>query len=95
MGSLALFRELGDQHEVASCLSNLAVLFKDRRDFAGATVLSYESLQIFRTLGDKRGLMRCLVLLAKLGATQGNHSQAAKLLGMVDALNSTGGSRGH
>lgn len=88
--SLALFRELGDLHEVAACLRNLAVVMRDSQREGSAFARCRESLELFQALGDKRGMVECLVFLARIKAERGALEQAARLLGMADALTDEG-----
>ena len=75
----ALWRELGKEGNVASTLTNIAFLERERRDFEAAQAACEESLLIFRTLGDRRGTALSLSIQAEIAAETGEYARAQSL----------------
>jgi predicted ATPase/DNA-binding XRE family transcriptional regulator len=67
--SLALYRELGDQHGVAFALFILGDALCEQDDFAAGRPLVFESLALYRRLGDRLGIA---MVLQRLGETADN-----------------------
>lgn len=78
--SLALFRRVGDQEDVAGALENLGIVARLRGDLAGARALLEESLAMRRRLEDPPSLAMCLVSLGALLGVQGDFDGARALL---------------
>jgi tetratricopeptide (TPR) repeat protein len=84
--SLALRRELGDKHGVATALGNLGQIALDRQEFATAQALYTESLKLYRDLEDVQGSVECLEGLAGVASALGQVEKAARLGGALDRL---------
>jgi tetratricopeptide (TPR) repeat protein len=69
--SLALMREMGDRHGVATALSNLGHVVGLLGEHAMAQAHHEESLALFRELGDQAGTAATLVRLGHIGNFQG------------------------
>ena len=78
--SLALYRELDDEHGIADALSALALATRTRGEFAAAETMFEEVLSIFRGLGDKQGVARTLDRLGIAVWFQGDDQRASHLL---------------
>ncbi len=78
--SLALFRRVGDQEDVAGALENLGIVSRLRGDLAGSRALLEESLAMRRRLEDPASLAMCLVSLGALLGFQGDFAGARALL---------------
>jgi DNA-binding CsgD family transcriptional regulator/tetratricopeptide (TPR) repeat protein len=62
--ALALWRELGDQENVAWSLFHLAILAIEQGEYASGRALFEETLRMHRDLGNKRGIAASLLRLA-------------------------------
>ena len=88
--AIGLWRELGDEHELASALDSLGwLLVYDLGDDSGALQAFEQSLALRRILGDGLGEARSLVgacqVLVALGETERAESTSRELLGRPDS----------
>ncbi|HLH60694.1 MAG TPA: tetratricopeptide repeat protein [Ktedonobacteraceae bacterium] len=74
--SLALFRELGDQPNIALSLYLLSVVPLMKGDNATARSLSEEALVLFRQMGDKERIAWSLSTLGLIDSQEGKHDIA-------------------
>jgi predicted ATPase/DNA-binding SARP family transcriptional activator len=77
--ALALYRELGDDREVARMLSNLGSVALLEGNNERATALYEETIPLFRNAGDDRGLMITLSNLASIANASGDHVRGRTL----------------
>jgi predicted ATPase/class 3 adenylate cyclase len=77
--SLALFRTLGEQADVANTLHNLGSVVHFQGDLRLATALLDESLTLWRTAGDRWGLAMALSFRGSLARDRGEVTQAIAL----------------
>ena len=77
--SLALSRQLGDQHGIAKSLYDMGQVAYTQDDFAGARALFEESLTLFRQLGDQEGVANALRGLGLVVHSQGDFAGARAL----------------
>jgi predicted ATPase/class 3 adenylate cyclase len=75
--NLALFRDLGDQGNIARALRILGEVACGRGDYEEARAFIEESLAILRELGDKDSLGLSLYYLATVAHSEGNHGAGA------------------
>jgi len=78
--SLVLRRELGDRDGTASCLNDLAVLARDRGDYARSRELLDESLALCRALDNRYGLSFVLNNLSLCALAEGAYERVPPLL---------------
>ncbi len=78
--SLQIFREAGDNREMAESLHALGRVAEVRDDCAAARPLYEESLAIFRELGDRRGMAAVLIDLGRVTHMQGEITLSRPLL---------------
>jgi tetratricopeptide (TPR) repeat protein len=76
--SLALFRKVGDDDQVARCLNNLGEIPRSEGDYAVAARYYLESLEIRERTGDRVGLGTTLFNLGEVAAAQNDHVAAAR-----------------
>ena len=76
--SLALFRQLGDDHQVAMCLNNLGEIPRAQNDYAAAARYYQESLEVRRRTGDRFGMAVTLFNLGEVAAGQGDPQASAR-----------------
>jgi predicted ATPase len=74
--SLALYRNLGDEHEAAYALTILGEVAKQRCSYALASAYFEEALALFQQIGDRWGWANTLVDLARLFSMQGQQDRA-------------------
>jgi predicted ATPase len=74
--SLALYRALGDQHGIASILTDMARAAVEGGNTTEATALLEESLALFRELGDKWGIACALLWLGQAARNQRDYAVA-------------------
>ena len=84
--SLALAREIGDDHAVAMSLAQLGWLVAARGEGTRAIAISEESLALARRLRDPRTASVALANLAETAVARGDYDRAAKLFGESLAL---------
>ncbi|MEW6734484.1 MAG: protein kinase [Acidobacteriota bacterium] len=77
--SLALARELGDRHSIASSLQFLGSVAREQGHYEKAIVLHEESLALWRDLQDKRGIARSLNYIGFAAWLQGDFDQAQRV----------------
>jgi predicted ATPase/class 3 adenylate cyclase len=75
-GSLAIFRERGEQDRVASALNSLGTIKRSLGDVESARPLLEESIRVRRELGDERGTAGALSNLGVLAFEQGDLDEA-------------------
>ncbi|MBD0349256.1 MAG: tetratricopeptide repeat protein, partial [Thermoleophilia bacterium] len=78
--SLAIFRDLGDDHGIAVILHRLAVAAMVRGEREQAAALGEESLALHRASGSRKGEAQALALLGSLAWEQGHRERALELL---------------
>jgi tetratricopeptide (TPR) repeat protein len=74
--SLELWRALGDNAKIASCLGDLGAVAHIRGAYPAALALYTEALDLARQSGDGALIARCLSGLGRLGLHQGNLAEA-------------------
>jgi DNA-binding CsgD family transcriptional regulator len=84
--SLALFREVGDDLDVAITLVYLAFAVLSEGDHERATRLLEEGLPLSQDLGDKNSVANSLEALAAVAGVLGHLPRAARLWGSAYAL---------
>ena len=84
--SVALFREVGAQWDLANTLHSLSEITLDLHDFAAAESCLTESLRINQALGDRRTMAFILEGFASVRAAQQQPSCALQLAGAAAAL---------
>jgi DNA-binding CsgD family transcriptional regulator/tetratricopeptide (TPR) repeat protein len=84
--SLSLFREVGYKAGIAGALNYLGLVKLQQGEFEQAKIVCQESFELRRELGDKSGVGHCLEILASVALAQGAAKEAARLLGVADAL---------
>jgi len=77
--SLAIRRELGDRHGIASSLNNLGNVTLDQGDLSAARALYEESLAIMREVGQGSGIAPVLNNVAGIAYEQGDYPKARAL----------------
>ncbi|HEY0737663.1 MAG TPA: tetratricopeptide repeat protein [Herpetosiphonaceae bacterium] len=81
---------LGGDHShrqtIALIQTNLADIARLRQDYAGATRMLYESAGIYRELNEVEGILFCLNNLTEIAIDRRQPEQAARILGVEDAL---------
>jgi non-specific serine/threonine protein kinase len=77
---LSIFRELGDQRNVANTLRGMCRMAQVSGDYARAESLCSESAAIFRNLGDKHGLISALLNLGWTAWGRGDLARATSFL---------------
>ena len=77
--SLGLYRELGDEHGIASLLNALAMVATRQGDLARAVRLFEDALTLSRETGDAAGVARCLGNLSYTVLLLGDHGRARTL----------------
>ena len=77
--SVALYRELGDQGELAAALGGLAWSLFDTGDHPKARAGAEESLAIRRQLGDRRGIAESLSAMCAVAASEGRLDDALQM----------------
>jgi tetratricopeptide (TPR) repeat protein len=82
--SLAIRRELGDRHGIATSLSNLGYAALNQGDYPAARALYEESLAIRRELGDQFGILYSLEGLAAVVASLRESLRAARIWGATE-----------
>jgi hypothetical protein len=83
---LALYRQLGDQWGEALILGNNAAIREAEGNYMEACILARQSMRVSCGLNDKRSLSQGLDMLAGLISLEGEHEQAARLMGAAQAL---------
>jgi predicted ATPase/serine/threonine protein kinase/DNA-binding CsgD family transcriptional regulator len=78
-GSLALYRELGDQRGIALSLNILGNVAWVRGNTAAARSQTEEALALYREMDDKEGTARSLFSLALFANSQGEYALACAL----------------
>jgi predicted ATPase len=78
--SLALWRELGNQEQIARTLFGLGQIAYFQSDHARATTLLEESLALFRAQDHQRGIAAAIKRLGSVALEQGDNPHAAALL---------------
>ena len=76
--SLALFRQLGDEHGAGNALSNIATLLSSQGEYHRARAIEEEGLALSRRLGDKRGVSISLSQLGVFSYYLGDYEAAAR-----------------
>jgi non-specific serine/threonine protein kinase len=84
--SLSLYRELGQQEQVANVLLSLGEVSAEQGDLAAAQHRFEEALSIFKTLGDKRGMAGAYLSQGEVARIQGDYDRAATLYASSLAL---------
>ena len=85
--SLALFREVEDTMDVATCLVNLGLAVLVNGEHKRAVGLLQESLALTpRGLGDRLGIAECFEAMAGVSGAQGKSKRAVWLWGAAQAL---------
>jgi DNA-binding CsgD family transcriptional regulator len=82
--SLMLFREIGDNSNIAISLMDSALAALARGDHGRVLVLCEESLELLRKAGDRQHIADCLEIMA--GGAMGGTLKAARLWGAAGAL---------
>jgi ATP/maltotriose-dependent transcriptional regulator MalT len=78
-GSLALYRELGDQYGIAHSLNIMGNVAWVRNNTTAARKMTEEALALFRELDEKEYVARSLFSLALLDSSQGEYTRACIL----------------
>ncbi|HEY0603386.1 MAG TPA: tetratricopeptide repeat protein [Herpetosiphonaceae bacterium] len=85
--SLQLLRgDHSHRQTIALIQTNLADIARLRQDYVGATRMLYESAGIYRELNEIEGILFCLNNLTEIAIDQRQPEQAARILGVEDAL---------
>jgi predicted ATPase/DNA-binding SARP family transcriptional activator len=92
--SLALYREIGDEHGIAVLLQNLGYAVDESGDHARARALFEQVLALRREAGDQRGVATALDSLGNLALQDGDLASARELLDESLALAQQMGNRG-
>ena len=74
--SLDVYRRLGDERGIASCLRNLGSVASSQGRYGRATELLGESLTLIRRAGTDTDVVRVLTALGILAISQGEHARA-------------------
>jgi DNA-binding CsgD family transcriptional regulator len=83
---VALLRELGAQHDLASILSNLGYTYLHKGNVEGARSLFVESMSIHQTQQNKPGMAECLIGAAATAVRGGLPAAGARLLAAAAAI---------
>ena len=73
---LDLYEDLGDEWGIAVSLNALAIVARDRGDYAAAQSYFERSLACWRMLSDPSAIARCLHNLANVVRVQGDYDRA-------------------
>ncbi|MBV9788859.1 MAG: tetratricopeptide repeat protein [Chloroflexi bacterium] len=84
--SLAIFRSLGDDEQIAWSLRQVGGTLQFQGDDPAAVALYAESLALLRSLGHHWGVIRLMLPLAHVWIEQGEYDRAATLLDETLAL---------
>lgn len=85
--SLRLLRgDYSNRQTIALIQTNLADIARLRQDYASATRMVYQSAAIYRELNEVEGLLFCLNNLIEIAIDRQQSEQAARILGVQDAL---------
>jgi non-specific serine/threonine protein kinase len=83
---LPIFTACGDRRRTARALQRLGTAAYEQHDYVRAERLGRDALATFGELGFKPGLADGFELLAGVAAARGNAARAARLFGIVEAL---------
>jgi non-specific serine/threonine protein kinase len=83
---LPIFTACGDRRRAARALQRLGTAAYEQHDYVRSERLGREALATFGELGFKPGLADGFELLAGVAAARGNAARAARLFGIVEAL---------
>jgi hypothetical protein len=89
--NLDWLREIGGRSGVAFALAELGFVAEQRGDAGRAMALHREGLDAARATGDPRAVALALEGVAGAYALEGDHVQAARLLGTATALRASTG----
>jgi tetratricopeptide (TPR) repeat protein len=84
--SLAIFRELSDQANVARSLHQLGVLYQAQREYSRARDCYEQSLAIKQKLDNRAGVAISLHNLGRLFEEEGAHEQAVRYVAQAFAI---------
>jgi DNA-binding CsgD family transcriptional regulator len=84
--SLVLFREIGDNSNIAIGLMHAALAALAQGDYGRVRVLSEESLQLLQRAGDRQHIADCLKIMAGGAGVRGRAHRAARLWGAAEVL---------
>ncbi len=84
--SLALWREMGNEREIARSLDDLGNVAHDQGAFDRAEALHEQAVALSREVGDQRGLAAALHNLGTVALYRGQYERAATLYGESLAL---------
>lgn len=91
--SLSIYRQMGEERQVAVVLRGLGEIAQDEGDPSSARLYYEQSLELCRSLGDFKGMSIALSHLAILAFLQGDYEQAAMLCIETLAIGRERGSR--
>src|SRR5207237_1769796 len=91
--SVALFRELGDDHSLANSLANLGHSALALGDPRQSSLYFTESLQLRQSLGNTLAIAECLEGFAALASVAGRPRRAARLYGAAESLREITGAK--
>lgn len=77
--SLALRRQVGDQHRIADSLNALGLLVSTQGDYAAARRFYEEALTLWREVGHERGVSVALSNLGEVAAAESDYPRARAL----------------
>jgi hypothetical protein len=83
--ALGLFRQLGDQPGLASCMADLGTIALLREKYMEGAQLYQEGLVIVGDLGDRRGIARVLEGFAAMASARGRHETALWLAAAIQS----------
>jgi tetratricopeptide (TPR) repeat protein len=89
--ALGIFRDSGDQEEIAILLHNLGCVAQVRGDPSQALALFREALLIQSERKNPAGMAACLAGIAYVSAARGELEYAARLLGTAEAARERAG----
>jgi predicted ATPase/class 3 adenylate cyclase len=77
--SLSIFRETGNQFDIAECLNLLVGLAMNKGSFEQARLLQEEALSLRKEIGDKDGMANSLYMLGQIAHSQSDVVRAESL----------------
>jgi predicted ATPase len=84
--ALALHRQLGDRHGIATCLLTMGIVARRHGDRRAAQSYFEQSVALLRALDDGPNTARALIALAMVLRLEGEHGRARRLLEEALAL---------
>ena len=85
-GSLALFRQLGDERKIVERVVELGIIASRQGRSKEAETLLREGLEYAQALVDKELAIWCLEELATLALSKGDAERAARVVGAIETL---------